>query len=59
MVWSEYFHYRKIVSGAIINTLLASSVVLKGFIFIMSGYDSCGEKHKVGIELIAFLLRSY
>ena len=53
-----YYYYRKIVSGEIINTLLASSVVLKGFIFIMPGYDSCGEKHKVGIELIALSLRS-
>ena len=47
-----YFYYRKIVGGEIISTLLASSVVLKGFIFIMPGYDSCEEQHKVGIEFM-------
>ena len=32
MVESVYFHYRKIVSMEIINTQLASSSVLKGFL---------------------------
>ena len=49
---SVYFHYRKIVGGEIINTLLASSVVLKGlYFFIMPGYDSCEKQHKVRIKL--------
>ena len=32
-VGSVYFHYGKIVGGVIINTPLASSVVLKGLYF--------------------------
>ena len=32
-------------------TQLASSVVLKGVIFIKPGYDSSGKQHKVGIYM--------
>ena len=48
MLWgSVYFHYRKIVVDKILNTPLASSVVLKGSqdLFKKPGYDSCGNQH--------------
>ena len=49
---SVYFHYVKIVGVEIINTILASSVVLKGLYFIMPFYDFCEKQHKVGIKLM-------
>ena len=55
VVGSVYFHYRKIVSGEIINT----SLDLRGFIFIMPGYVSCGEQHKVRSESMCLFVEKF
>ena len=40
------------MGGEIINTQLASRIELKWLYLIVSGYRSCGEQHKEGIELM-------
>ena len=54
-----YFHYRKTVVGEIINTPLASSIVIKGPYFYNARLCSCGEQHKVGIVCMCPFLKSY
>ena len=43
----------------IINTPLASSVVLKGLFFIMLGYDFFWEQHKVEIESVCPFVETF
>ena len=51
-----YFHYRKSVDGDITNIPLVSILGHRGFNFHLSVFDSCGEKGKVGSELICLFV---
>ena len=56
MLGSVYFHYRKSVDGDITNIPLVPRFGHRGFIFHLPGFASCGEKGKVGSELMCLFV---
>ena len=57
MLGSVYFHYQKSVDGDITNIPLVPIVLgHRGLIFHLPGFDSCGEKGKVGSELMCLFV---